>query len=154
MDELDVAIEIIRDHASRRERMGNLAPGTRRSESVDISRVPDLAPAEISVTTTIPSWNRETGELRLNDRLVKHIKNIKQAVNVIRILDAFERDGWPEVMGDPLPYATERKRRERLGEALKSLNCKLVGLRFLRNGSTQCIRWVRRPAPDGTPTLP
>jgi len=85
-----------------------------------------------------PRWNRATGELTFQGRVAKRIQNLAQAVNVVRILDAFEEEGWPERIDDPLPGGRDAMR---LKQAIQSLNRSSAGLRFLRDGTGEGIRW-------------
>ena len=101
-----------------------------------------------------PVWDRDTGELTIHGKIAKRIRNIGQAKNVVSILNAFQESGWPVKLDDPLPGASEQKRRDRLANAVKSLNDNLVGMRFVRDGSTEAIRWERAPSPDAPLTVP
>ena len=48
-----------------------------------------------------PSWDGERQELRFGDQLIKRFK--WPAANQQTILAAFEEDGWPARIDDPLP---------------------------------------------------
>ena len=60
----------------------------------------------------------------------------KRAKNCIRILDAFEEEGWPACVYDPLP-PTKAKRP--LSEAVRSLMMAFPGFNFFCEGG--CICW-------------
>ena len=88
-----------------------------------------------------PRWDPERQELRVGDRLVKQFK--VPAANQERILAAFEEEGWPIRIDDPLPPATEQDPKRRLHDTINSLNRnqKCHGLRFLGDGTGQGVRW-------------
>ena len=52
-----------------------------------------------------PKWDRARQELRLGDAVVKQFK--VPAANQERILAAFEEDGWPVRIDDPLPPSSD-----------------------------------------------
>ena len=87
--------------------------------------------------TNVPVWDRETGKLTFNGRLCKQILNLAHAKNVCTLLNVFQEEGWPTRIDDPLPGALAK----RLGDTIASLNKKLVGLRFFRDGTGKGIRW-------------
>jgi hypothetical protein len=72
--------------------------------------------------------------------VIKRIRSLKQAKNVVLILDSFEELGWPERVDDPLPGGSGIDRVERLYEAVKSLNDRLKLIRFSKVG--ECVGWA------------
>jgi hypothetical protein len=159
MDEIDGVIDYLREHVWRKEERAKnpFLRGILRAE-VDRS---DAVPTPPAPTAACPSkqddkpvWNSETGELTIDGGVAKRIKNLRRAVNITLILSAFEEEGWPLRITDPLPHASEKKRCERLGDALKSLNDSLIGIKFRRDGSTEGIRWERATIPGAPPKLP
>ncbi len=100
-----------------------------------------------------PSWDRLNGRLRLGIRVIKRVRSIRQAKNVVLILDSFEDLGWPERVDDPLPSHPDIDRVERLYEAVKSLNDRLKLIRFSTVGAGIC--WNRQDCYFRSPrTLP
>lgn len=83
-----------------------------------------------------PSWDKEKCELRFDNAVVRHVK--RSAKNIVRILDAFEEEGWPPRIDDPLPPATETRR---LSETVRTLNDRLDRIRFQADGSGKGIIW-------------
>ena len=73
-----------------------------------------------------PEWNRETGELRFNDAVAKKVR-IAVAGNSVKVLDAFQEEGWPSRIDDPLDPS---KDQQRLHETIKRLNDNLETIRF------------------------
>lgn len=91
--------------------------------------------------TLKPRWDRDRQELRLGTMVVKQFK--VPAVNQERILAAFEEEGWPTKIHDPLPPAADQDPKRRLHDTINSLNRnqKRHLIRFLGDGSGQGVRW-------------
>jgi hypothetical protein len=89
----------------------------------------------------VPKWDRDRQELRLGDVVVKQFK--VPAVNQERILAAFEEEGWPVRIDDPLPPATDQDPKARLHDTIVSLNRnqKHPLIRFYGDGTGQGVRW-------------
>ena len=88
----------------------------------------------------VPHWDRTNRELWVGDRLV--LRLTRRAKNQILILEAFEEEGWPAHIFDPLP-GDPTKKRKRLRNAIERLNASQLAnlLRFHANGSGDGIRW-------------
>jgi len=89
------------------------------------------------------SFDRELLELRVDSVLVKRLDC--RATNQICILTAFEEDGWPRHIDDPLHPAKGTDSKARLRYAIHSLNgCQHPWLiRFFADGTGRGIRWER-----------
>jgi hypothetical protein len=89
----------------------------------------------------VPKWDRDRQELRIGSIVIKRFK--VPAANQEAILAAFEEEGWPTRIDDPLPPHREQAPKRRLQETIKSLNRnqKRSLLRFLGDGSGQGVRW-------------
>lgn len=88
-----------------------------------------------------PEWDGQRQELRLGDAVVKQFK--VPAANQERILAAFQEEGWPVRIDDPLPPNSEQDSKRRLHDTINSLNRnqKQNLLRFTGDGSGQGVRW-------------
>ena len=87
-----------------------------------------------------PAWNGELRELSFGGTVCKRYK--QPAPQQTRILEVFQETGWPAKIDDPLPFATEQKRRDRLANAVKGLNAQDPALlRFELDGTSQGIIW-------------
>ena len=77
----------------------------------------------------------------MGDIVVKQFK--VPALNQERILAAFEEEGWPVHIDDPLPPHPEQDPKRRLHDTINSLNRNQKNplIRFLGNGNGQGIRW-------------
>lgn len=69
-----------------------------------------------------PVWDRTKRELRVGNRVVKQFK--WPAENQERVLDAFQDNGWPVRIDDPLLPHPEICPKRRLHDTLKCLNRK------------------------------
>jgi hypothetical protein len=103
---------------------------------------PTLAPVNvIAPSVIVPTWDRDRQELRLGQELVKCFKT--PAPNQELILAAFQEEGWPVHIYDPLPPQPEQDSRRRLHDTINSLNRnqKKPLVRFMGDGSGQGVRW-------------
>src|SRR4051794_1008363 len=104
-----------------------------------MSTAPSLPLVAVRV---VPFWDRARRRLWLGDRLVKWFR--QPAENQQRILDAFQELGWPPGIEDPLPGEHGIEPRQRLRQAIKSLNgCQEGGLvlRFRGDGTGEGLTW-------------
>ncbi|WP_145168868.1 hypothetical protein [Rubripirellula lacrimiformis] len=89
----------------------------------------------------VPIWEAERRELRFDGAVVKHFKWV--AVNQQAILDAFEEDGWPPRIDDPLPPNAEQDSKRRLADTIKCLNRKqrYAVIHFRGDGTGEGVIW-------------
>jgi hypothetical protein len=91
----------------------------------------------------LPCWDAQLRELRLAGELVKRYR--VPAPNQELILAAFEEEGWPSHIDDPLPPLRDMCPKRRLNDTIWCLNrnqqCRL--LRFAANGNGKSLRWGR-----------
>lgn len=85
-----------------------------------------------------PRWDRDTGKLHYGGKLARQVQNPGRATNIVAILDAFEEQGWPARIDDPLPDGGDK---QRLREAIRTLNQGLSRLRFRADGTGSGICW-------------
>jgi hypothetical protein len=100
-----------------------------------------------------PAWHGNLHELRFGEMLVKRFR--QRAPSQELILQAFEEEGWPPSMDDPLPPAPEQDSKRRLRVTISNLNrSQLHGLIHFHgggDGKTVCWRTSDSPAArDGT----
>lgn len=88
-----------------------------------------------------PSWDNERHELRCAGKIVKKFK--WRAANQETILAAFEEEGWPAHVDDPLPQQSDIDPKRRLADAIKSLNRhqKFSLVRFCGDGTGEGVLW-------------
>jgi len=89
-----------------------------------------------------PCWDAQLRELRLGRVLVKQFR--QPSANQERILSAFQEEGWPPRIDDPLPPDPEHDPKQRLRTTLKSLNRsqQQALIRFRSDGTGQGILWT------------
>ena len=97
------------------------------------------------IPAKVPRWDRDRRELRLGDHLVKVFK--QPSPNQEIILMAFEEEKWPPRIDDPLPPHPDLVPKQRLRDAIKSLNRnqKARLIRFMGDGTAEGIRWELVP---------
>jgi hypothetical protein len=95
---------------------------------------------------TIPTWDETRLELRFIGKVVK--RYFAPAPNQQRILAAFDEEGWPVHIDDPLSPQIGQDPKRRLHDTINSLNRHQVQplLRFLGDGKGEGVRWA--PASD------
>jgi hypothetical protein len=88
-----------------------------------------------------PIWDGEQRELRFAGQLIKRFR--VPAANQERILAAFEEEGWPAGIDDPLSPEGEQDPIRRLQATIKSLNRNQLHplVRFRGNGNGDRICW-------------
>jgi hypothetical protein len=92
----------------------------------------------LTVKQPTPVWNKDLCELTYRGTVIRQVKRPKVAKNVVRVLDAFQEDGWPDRIDDPLAPS---KNQQRLHETIKRLNDNLDVIRFRSDGTGQGIVW-------------
>ena len=88
-----------------------------------------------------PSWDRDRKVLYFSEWIIKQFRWL--AVNQETVLMAFEEDGWPTRIDDPLPRRVNQDPKQRLHDTIKCLNrnhSKRV-IRFNGDGTGEGIRW-------------
>jgi hypothetical protein len=91
-----------------------------------------------------PSWDSARRELSLNGTAVKRFR--VRAPNQEVILSAFEEEGWPDHIDDPLPVSGDIDPPTRLHDAINRLNGRQIHrlIRFSGNGTGTGIAWAFR----------
>jgi hypothetical protein len=96
----------------------------------------------------LPSWHGDLRELRFGDVVVKRFR--QPAPSQELILRAFEEEGWPPCMDDPLPPALEQDSKRRLRVTISNLNRsqrrQLIHFHGRGDGKTVCWRVSDGPA--------
>ena len=95
----------------------------------------------ISSSGRIPMWAKERNTLLLDGEVIKVVNRPNQAINQIMILDAFQEEGWPTRIFDPLAPRPNDVDSRQLGEAVRSLNKSLQRITFRRDSTGEGICW-------------
>jgi hypothetical protein len=104
----------------------------------------------LSFCSPSPRWDHESRVLYLGGQVVKRFK--RPSPNQDRVLSAFEEEGWPNRIYDPLPPKDEVVTKNRLHATIKwlNLNQETRLLRFRGDGTGECVCWERVDADTGT----
>lgn len=88
-----------------------------------------------------PTWNGDLQRLFVGDLIVKEFR--RPAPNQQLVLAAFEEDGWPPRIDDPLPPAPRLVPKRRLSETISALNRHQRNplLRFSADGRGLGVIW-------------
>ena len=103
-----------------------------------------MLPETSADTETIkPHWNAVTRELQFQDVIVKCYK--WKAENQEMVLNAFQEEGWPHRIDDPLPPQRDQDCKRRLCDTIKCLNRKQTNglIRFHGDGTGEGVFWKR-----------
>jgi len=89
----------------------------------------------------VPVWDPASHALRVGGQLVKQFK--LPSPNQETILTAFQEEGWPEQIDDPLPPKPDLDSRDRLHNTIKALNRnqKRRLLQIKGDGTGQGVMW-------------
>jgi len=81
---------------------------------------PRLVTLSLPDSRNVPRWDGRLRQLWWNDLLIKHYRS--PADNQERVLQAFQEEGWPVHIDDPLPARSDVEPRMRLHDTIKALN--------------------------------
>ena len=107
-----------------------------------------IPPAPRPIPTDLkPVWEARSRELRVGEWLVKRFR--VPAGNQELVLSAFEEEGWPAYIDDPLPMKAEIVPKQRLRNVIARLNGRQLVrlLRFHGNGNGEGVGWQLLPVP-------
>lgn len=91
--------------------------------------------------STLPTWDPDLRKLQFGGLIVKRFK--WPAANQEAVLCAFEEEGWPERIDDPLVPQPEQDSKRRLADTIKCLNRKQVRelIHFRGDGTGEGVVW-------------
>jgi hypothetical protein len=94
----------------------------------------------------VPLWDAASRQLLSGGRVVKRFP--RPAPFQELLLAAFEEDGWPDRIDDPLPRTGGRDPDERLHDTVRRLNGHQVNrlIAFVRDGTGEGVCWRPRAA--------
>jgi hypothetical protein len=96
-----------------------------------------------------PRWDASRRELWFGGERCKRFRQPTKTQELI--LSAFEKEGWPDRIDDPLPAGPDDDPRQRLSDAVRKLNNNRY-LRFELDGTSEGILW--RPERQNLPWPP
>lgn len=96
---------------------------------------------QLQSAAAAPVWRNDIRALIFRGRIVKRFR--WPAVNQEAILNAFEEDGWPERIDDPIPPQIGQEPKRRLADTIKCLNRKHMHhlLHFRGDGTGAGVIW-------------
>ncbi len=88
-----------------------------------------------------PRWDRDHRILSVGGQIVKRYG--RSSPNQEAVLQAFEEEGWPYRIDDPLPYSTEVAPKLRLHDTIRWLNLRIENrlVRFTGDGTGEGVCW-------------
>jgi hypothetical protein len=89
---------------------------------------------------SMPRWDRVARVLFLGAREIKRY-DCNPAKNQLYILNAFEEDGWPTSIKDPIPPKAGILPAKRLKDTIRSLNESISEIRFYGTGDGETVGW-------------
>jgi len=97
----------------------------------------------ISLCSQLPHWDRDRRVLYIGQQIVKRYS--RPSPNQDLVLSAFEEEGWPSHVYDPLPHKDKGVAKKRLHDTIIWLNRNHEArlLRFRGDGSGEGICWER-----------
>jgi hypothetical protein len=109
--------------------------------ALEKSRVASCFVGDGDDATQRPKWDQQRRQLRVGAGVVKEFK--LPSPNQETVLMAFEEEGWPPRIDDPLSPLPHLDPRRRLHDTIKALNRKQKRdlIRFMGDGSGEGIRW-------------
>jgi hypothetical protein len=113
--------------------------------ATELARSEEAPPLRGSIgsasSPSIPDWDATRRELRYRGHVVKRYR--VPAKNQSLVLTAFQEEGWPGFIDDPLRPANEQDSKHRLQVTIKSLNRNQLAplIKFHGNGSGLQIYW-------------
>jgi hypothetical protein len=88
-----------------------------------------------------PRWDGDDRTLYFGEHIVKEFR--VRSPNQEAILAAFQEEGWPRHIDDPLSPMADQNPKQRLRDTIKCLNArhKLKVIRFRGDGTGERVRW-------------
>jgi hypothetical protein len=89
----------------------------------------------------MPYWDSDRRILCVHGQVVKQFR--QSSPNQERVLQAFQEEGWPPAIDDPLPHRPGTDPKWRLKSTIQSLNSHQTNraLRFRGDGSGERVLW-------------
>jgi len=116
-------------------------PASDRSVGRD---APGQAARQAAATAATPRWDAAGRTLYFGAVVVKAFRRRAPMAEIL--LQAFEEQGWPPRIDDPLPPLAGRRESVRLRREIYALNRRLTArlIKFGMDGTGQGIRWEAR----------
>lgn len=124
-----------------------------RADANGLARMVDAPPPRVESAACLPSWDDQRRVLRVGERIVKKFRVPCPCQEAI--LAAFEEEGWPPAIDDPLRPHPEQNAKRRLRDTIKGLNmCQINSiLSFRGDGSGTRVLWELTVPAEAIPTV-
>jgi hypothetical protein len=92
--------------------------------------------------TLKPFWDKDRGLLLYGDQTIRTVR-VGTGEKIVEILDQFQKADWPPRISDPGLNSSNKRGLDsrRHHDWIKSLNTKLIMIRFSSDGTGKGIRW-------------
>ena len=102
--------------------------------------------AAVEAVALVPHWDPAIRVLRVGKHVVKQYR--VPSPNQEMLLAAFQEEGWPPHIDDPLPPVADESSRDRLRDTIRSLNSSQKNrlIRFHGDGTGEGVVWELVPA--------
>jgi hypothetical protein len=165
VEKRDLRWLVLRGYVTFRDRGGRFQPGTKVAGGSDprfsiteagaLVAGPSIvnSPEIRSLGSHLPRWDHQRRQLSFDGCVVKQFR--LPASNQEAVLSAFEAEGWPPSIDDPLPFVPKLQPKERLHVTIRHLNANHQNqlIRFRGNGTGEAVLWepiaasaINRPA--------
>ena len=123
--------------------------GTAGSIELPSRRLID-AQSQQSLEGVLPNWDRESRTFLVGEYLIKRFR--VPSPNQESVLDAFQEEGWPQSIDDPLPPSGDQHPKRCLRDTIKCLNLNQASrmIRFHGDGTGQRVLWQLLSPPLAT----
>lgn len=120
---------------------GVLASGLGREQVGSPPRGSSYSAESVGSRSCLPCWDRKLRQLFFDGCLVKRFR--LPASNQEVVLSAFEEEGWPPSIDDPLPVVPNQRPKQRLHVTIRHLNANHHNrvIRFCGNGTGEAVLW-------------
>ncbi len=127
--------------------------GVARTCSEGLPAMIGTAPSPAEGAVCLPSWDNQRRILRVGGRIVKkyRVPSLCQEA----VLAAFQEEGWPAAIDDPLRPHPDQDSKRRLRDTITSLNTNQVNaiLRFRGDGSGLRVLWELKEPAESLPAI-
>ncbi len=118
------------------------------------AEIPAAVNSETKTAARLPSWDNQRRILRVGLRIVKRYRVPSLCQEAV--LSAFEEEGWPPAIDDPLSPQADQEPKRRLRDTIKSLNTNQLNpiLNFRGDGSGLRVLWELKEHAESIPVIP
>jgi hypothetical protein len=107
----------------------------------ELSKPENTSSSDLIESDTPPHWDCEDRVLYVGNLVVKEYRVLSP--NQEAVLSAFEEEGWPHYIDDPLSPVPDQNPKQRLRDTIRCLNANQRNqlVRFRGDGTGERVRW-------------